>query len=611
MASRASQVFVFADTDNGGVIHVANIKGGVGKSTVATNLAAALGKKGPTLLIDLDAQGSATFAYGRDPAEFSFSSWDLFRHRYSPESSSDKKKTFRLTLPRLEAMVFSPILGVGNIAKLCVRIEQGLDLIPANGSLFNTVRSYHLENFLFNLEILREFYKYIILDTPSVWNRLTRMLYCKSDLNLIPVTLNALSTRSLREYLINVKKLSNRNTRVRVRIVKNEVYGRQDSAIKGKTRTMFENRKFLESLCEQIVVKNETGVSVIPQTMMFDLEIPESATVRDAQDEGLAVAHFKQYSTASKAFFDLAQKVQYVLNTKSAPPTRNIWDRRDEIVRPFVHAAGIAGFAFLWSLNPKADNQIPPRPIAPVQLVVPPTGSVAYTTGDGEPLFRIAKYSICHFKAIVPDNEDIYRYLLETLDIYNRTRFESEQKIASAETVPSGITLHFYPPSTLSNPREKQILPAYEFFMSLVQDKYPYITGDWCERGTGGGTPHYGIDIAGTRGSEIICPIDGTAYLLDNPSVGKCIGVVRDGTVLFFAHMDQRYFNSGEHIKKGMPLGKLGLTGHTSGPHVHVGYGLKSPAADGLPFGNSYYKVTDPKLFFYRQAFIASITPNE
>ncbi|MDD5676141.1 MAG: ParA family protein, partial [Chitinivibrionales bacterium] len=312
MSANPAKTFIFADTENGGIIHVANIKGGVGKSTVATNLAASLAKKGPTLLIDLDVQGSATVALGKNLAHTARSSWDLFSQRFSSQPQFNPRLQSRLLFTianaarACEARLFGWIVGKGEITNLVEKVDSCLDIIPGGSPLFKTTHFYHIQNFRYNLELCRNYYKYIVLDTPSVWNRLTRMLFSYCQINLIPVTLNALSTKSLKDYLIEVRRLAEKNSAIRIRIVKNEVFGREDSKVKGKIRTMSENRKFLDSLCESVVRRNEQGVAIVPQSILFDLEIPESAIVRDAQDEGKSVHLFHQYSAVTKAFDELA-----------------------------------------------------------------------------------------------------------------------------------------------------------------------------------------------------------------------------------------------------------------------------------------------------------------
>ncbi len=612
MAVRQPKTLIFADCDNGGIVHVANIKGGVGKSTVATNLAAAFSKKGRTLLIDLDVQGSATVALGVDTGSVSKSSWQLFCKRFCAAkqgplpASESKRGTIRSAVDSLESHLFSGLIGCGEIPCLTQPIHEGLDLIPANSDLFKPVFFFHLQNFTYNLELCRQYYEYIVVDTPSVWNSLTKTLYKKSSLNLIPVTLNALATKSLKDYFVNVKNMARKNPAIRVRIVKNEVFGSQESKIKGKTRTMNENRKYLDGLCESVQVKTETGLSIIPQSVMFDLEIPESATIRDAQDEGKPVQQFHQYSAATRAFDELARRVQYVLNSP-LPKGKASWARQIYSVPGFVPkiAAGIIAAVILGSTMP-AINPVSPRPLAPVQLIDPSKKLISHTFFPGESIYKFAKFVICRYRAFVPGPAEIHSYCQETVDIYNRTRIAGETKIKNIDDIPKNTTVTFYPPSQIVNPREKELIPVYEFFMTMVDDSCTYITGDWLERGSGGGTPHYGIDVAAALGSKIITPLDGIVINKDSQSGGHSVGVVKDGTILTFSHMDKRFFTNGTYIKKGTAVGTVGLTGQTTGPHVHVAYGIKSEPGDGIDFGKSFYKFTDPKLFFYRERYLVN-----
>ena len=609
MADTHKETLILDDADRGGIIHVANIKGGVGKSTLATNLAASLSKKGPTLLIDLDVQGSASVALGVDLSSVFYTSWDLFERRYSVRPPfSFYAETFDIPgmFAKAEEIILGGINNGGPIETTVVNITRELHLSPAGDGLFNAPNGRQYGNFLHNLNILRNRYRYIVLDTPSVWNKLTRTLYINSDLNLIPVTLNALSTNSLREYLVHVKKLAAYNQHVRLRIVKNEVLSVGVSETDGRQRTINTNRRFLDSLCEQVALRNDTGCALLPQSIMFDLEIPESSAIRDAQDAGKSVHDYESDSAVAEAFNQLAKNVQYVLNgIHRENITASAFE--EKVMTAFKLCAAALVIA-VFGMSKPIPELPPPRPLAPQQMIESSgqNAAITHTFAKGDNVTRLAKHAISAFRAVVPTQQEINEYVAETIEAHNLTRIPGEPQITDIYRIPAGLELTFYPPMNLTNKQEKTMIPVYRYFMNLVDDAYPYVTGDWCERGMGGGQPHYGMDVAGAYGSDVISPVDGQVVLKTDNLVGRTVGVTFDQSIVFFSHLEKRYVKDGDVVKKGEPIGTIGMTGRTSGPHVHIGYGIKSMSRHDLSFGKQSYRVSDPKHFFYQMAYVES-----
>jgi len=592
----------FWEAGRGGIVHVANIKGGVGKSTLATNLAASLSLHGPVLLIDLDVQGSVSAALGIDAAP-KRTSWDLFKRRFeSGASVSAYLETFDFAgfFAKLEEMAVGGVFGGGAVDDAIVRAAPALHVVPSGGGLFNPPKGYQYGNFLRNLGILKQRYKYIVIDTPSVWNRLTRFLYVNSDLNLIPVTLDALSANSFKAYLTGIRRLIAHNSHVRLRIVKNEVGVGERAGDKARAAAV--NRRFLESLCEQVAVRNDSGLALLPQSIMFDLEIPESAAIRDAQDAGKSVHEHGGDPAAAKAFDLLAQNVQQVLNGISRENI-SVPALEKRVILAFKAAAAVALLAIV-ALNPAIPDAAAPRPVAPQQIMGRQgAAAIIHTFKKGDNAARMAKHAISVFRAVVPSQKEIAQYLTETVDAYNMTRAPGEPKIVDYGRIPDGAKLAFYPPISITNKRERALAPAYKFFMDMINDPYPYVTGDWCERGTGGGQPHYAMDVAAAYGSEILSPVDGIAALKTEPAGGRTVAVMFGNEVISFSHLEDRLVKEGDTVVKGMPIGTIGMTGRTSGPHVHIMYGITSLSRHDITFAKNNYRVTDPKYLFYKTAF--------
>lgn len=155
------------------VVALVNNKGGVGKTTTAVNLAAAIATaRKKSLLIDLDSQASASLFLGVAKSELTPSSADVLLERRPVQGAIRETHNLCLNL----------ITGSRALA------NADLVLASAKG------REYRLKA---ALEPVRAKYSYIILDCPPGMSLLTVNALVASDAYIIPVTPQYLALEGL------------------------------------------------------------------------------------------------------------------------------------------------------------------------------------------------------------------------------------------------------------------------------------------------------------------------------------------------------------------------------------------------------------------------------
>lgn len=89
--------------------------------------------------------------------------------------------------------------------------------------------------------------------------------------------------------------------------------------------------------------------------------------------------------------------------------------------------------------------------------------------------------------------------------------------------------------------------------------------------GTRWGKMHKGIDIAASFGATINAALDGTVtYSAWEDGYGNVIKIDHYGGIeTTYAHCSVINVKRGEVVKKGMKIGEVGSTGHSTGPHLH------------------------------------------
>ena len=244
------------------IITICNAKGGVGKTTTATNLSAYLAAMGRyVLLVDMDPQANATTGVGvaaKDP-----SIYHSFVDDQNPLHIIKKTSIF------------------------------GFDILPASQSLAGAnvelvsmdEREYRLKKIL---NQVRTNYDYILIDCPPSLGLLTVNALAASEYVLIPVQCEYFALEGLSQLL---------NT---INLVRQGL--NSDLQVLGVLLTMYDKMNQLSRQVLNEVNKNFPG-------RIFNAVIPRLVSLAEAPSFGKTILQFDPGSRAARAYRQLAEEV--------------------------------------------------------------------------------------------------------------------------------------------------------------------------------------------------------------------------------------------------------------------------------------------------------------
>jgi len=83
---------------------------------------------------------------------------------------------------------------------------------------------------------------------------------------------------------------------------------------------------------------------------------------------------------------------------------------------------------------------------------------------------------------------------------------------------------------------------------------------------------HPGVDLRAPVGTKVLAMAEGTIIEVGNMLIGygHFVRIAHHGTIsTLYAHLDKISVKSGERVERGQEIGTVGMTGWTTGPHLH------------------------------------------
>ena len=249
------------------IISIANQKGGVGKTTTAINLSAALVANGyRVLLLDLDPQGNASTGLGIDPDMRDVTSYDLL----------------------LEDIELSDAIQATYDDAFMI-IPATTDLSSADIELIsNEKRSFLLRDALRQRALDEYDLDYVIIDCPPSLSLLTVNALVASDSVLVPLQSEFFALEGLSQLMLTVREV--RNT------------ANPDLRIEGIVLTMYDARNNLSRQVEQDA-RDNLG------ELVFQTLIPRNVRLSEAPSFAVPVLMYDPNSAGAKAYRALAREL--------------------------------------------------------------------------------------------------------------------------------------------------------------------------------------------------------------------------------------------------------------------------------------------------------------